>query len=60
MVNFISRYHLPELNQAQINNLNRLIIPNQMEAVIKRLPNKKSPRPERFNAEFYQTYNCLL
>jgi hypothetical protein len=35
MDNFIIRYHLPKLNQYQINNLNRPIIPSQREAVIK-------------------------
>jgi hypothetical protein len=32
------RYHLPKLNQDQINNLNRLITPREIEAIIKSFP----------------------
>ena len=33
--------HLPNLNQDQINNLNRSIIPKEIEVVIKTLRTKK-------------------
>ena len=33
--------NLPKLNQAQVNNLNRSIIPKEIQAVIKILPTKK-------------------
>jgi hypothetical protein len=33
--NFLARYHLPMLNQYQINNINRSIKPSKIEAVIK-------------------------
>ena len=34
MVNFLNIYHLPKLNQDQTNDLNRLIIPTELETVI--------------------------
>jgi hypothetical protein len=44
------------LNQEDINHLNRSIIQNEIEAAIKRLRKKKSPGPDGFYAEFYQTF----
>jgi hypothetical protein len=35
MDNFLDRYHLPNLNGDQINNLNRPITPSETEAIIK-------------------------
>ena len=40
MDKFLDNYHLPKLNQEQTNNLNRPITPNEIEAVIERLPTK--------------------
>jgi hypothetical protein len=56
MDNFLDRYHVPKLNQCQINDLNSPITPKEIEAVINSLPTKKSPGTERFSAEFYQTF----
>jgi hypothetical protein len=56
MDNFLDRYQVPKLNQDQINHLNSPITPKEIEAVIKSLPIKKSPRPDGFSAEFYQTF----
>jgi hypothetical protein len=44
------------MNQEDINHLNRPITSNEIEAVIKSLSAKKSPGPEGFMAEFYQTF----
>ena len=49
-------YNLPKLNQEKIDQLNRLITRNEIEYVIKTLPTNKSPRPEGFTGELYQTY----
>jgi glutamyl-tRNA reductase len=51
----ISRYlYHPELNQEDINHLNRSITCNEIEAAIKSLPKNKSPGSSRLSAEFYQ------
>jgi hypothetical protein len=44
------------LNQEKINHLKSSITYNEIEAAIKSLPKKKSPRPEGFSTEFYQTF----
>jgi hypothetical protein len=51
---FLSTYDLPKLNQKDINNFNRSITSNKIETV-KNLSAKKSPGPDGFTAEFYQT-----
>jgi hypothetical protein len=56
MDNFLGRYQVPKLNQDQINNLNSPISPKEIEAVINSLPTKRSPGPEGFSAELYQTF----
>ena len=56
MDNFLDRYQTPKLNQDQINHLNSPITPKEIEAVIKSLPTKKSPGPDVFSRELYQTF----
>jgi hypothetical protein len=56
MDNFLDRYQVPKLNQDQINHLNIPITAKEIAAVVKSLLTKKSPGPDGFNAEFYQTF----
>ena len=56
MDNFLETYSLPKLNQEETDQLNRLITRNEIECVTKTLPTNKSPGPDGFTSEFYQTY----
>ena len=56
MDEFLERENFPKLNQEEIENLIRLITSMEIETVIKNLPAKKSPGPDSFTAEFYQTF----
>jgi hypothetical protein len=59
MENFLERYQVPKLNEAQINNLNSPIFPKEIEAVINSIPTStttKSPGLDGFRAEFCQTF----
>jgi hypothetical protein len=53
MDKFLEIYDHLNLNQEDVNHLNRAITSNEIEAAIKSLPKKKSPGPDRFTAEFY-------
>ena len=46
MDNFLDRYQVPKLNQDQISNLNNLISPKEIEAVINSLPNKQTKKAQ--------------
>jgi hypothetical protein len=56
MGGFLDRCHTLMLNQEQENYLNRPISHKEIEEVIKNHPAKKSPGPDGFSAEFYQTF----
>ena len=55
MDSFLARYSLPRLNQEEIENMNRQIISTEIESMIKNFPTNKSPGPDGFTGEFYQT-----
>ena len=52
---FLESYSLPKLNQKETDQLNRTITRNEIEYVTKTLPTNKSPGPDGFTGEFYQT-----
>jgi hypothetical protein len=56
MDNFLDRYQVPKLKQDQINDQNSPKSTKEIEAVINSLPTKKSPGPDGFIAEVYQTF----
>ena len=56
MDKFLEIYSPPKLNQEEIDNLNRLIIRSEIDSVILKLLTNKSPGPDGFTGEFYQTY----
>jgi hypothetical protein len=56
MDRFLETYNHPKLEQEDINHLNRSITQKEIEVAIKSIPKKKSPGPDRFTAEFYQTF----
>jgi hypothetical protein len=60
MDRFLEIYNYPKLNQEDISHLNRSITQKEIEAAIKSLPKKKSPGPDGFTAEFYQTFKELI
>jgi hypothetical protein len=55
MDKFLDTYDHQKLNQEDINHLNRSVTQNEIEAAIVS-PKKKSPGPDGFSAEFYQTF----
>ena len=53
---FLESHKLPKLEQEEIENLNRPIPREEIEAVIKKLPSHKRPGPDGFPGEIYQTF----
>ena len=58
MDKFLHTHTLPKLNQEEIESMNRPITSEEIESVIKNLPTNKSPGPDGFPREFYQTFKA--
>ena len=56
MDRFLEKFNLPRLNQKETEIMNNPITSTKIEAVIKHLPKNKSPEPNGFTGEFYQTF----
>ena len=56
MDKFLEKHKLPTLNQEEIENINRPIRSTEIATVIKNLPTNKTPGPDGFTGEFYQTF----
>ena len=56
MDTFLEKHILLRLNREETENMNRPIISTEIETVIKNLPTNKSPEPDGFMGEFYETF----
>ena len=56
MDRFLEKFNLPRLNQEEIEIMNNQITSTEIKDIIKNLPKNKSPGPDGFSGEFYQTY----
>ena len=56
MDRFLEMQNIPRLNHEEIENMNRPITSTEIETVIKNFPTNKSPAPDGFRGEFYQTF----
>ena len=55
MDKFLEKHNFPKLNQEETENLNGLITSMEIETIIRNLLANKSPGPDSFADEFYQT-----
>ena len=53
MDRFLEKYNLSKLNE-EADSLNRPVMPNESETVIKKLLTHNSPGPDGFTGEFYR------
>ena len=61
---FFENFNLPRLSHEKIETMNKQlqapITSTEIEAVIKNLPKNKTPGPDGFTREFYQTFREKL
>ena len=60
MDRFLEKFNFPRLNQEEIEIMNNPNKSTEIEAVIKNLPKNKSPGPDDFIGEYYQTFRKEL
>ena len=56
MNRFLEKFNPPRQSQEEIEIMNNPITSTEIEVVIKNLPKNKSPGPDGFTGEFYQTF----
>ena len=56
MERFLEKFNLLRLKQEEIEIMSNPTASTEIEAVIKNLPKNKSPGPDGFTGEFYQTF----
>ena len=56
----MDRFNLPRQNQEEIEIMDYSITSTEIEAVVKNLPKNRSPGPDGFTGEFYQTFGGEL
>ena len=56
MERFLEKFNLLTLKQEEIEIISNPTASTEIEAVIKNLPKDKSPGPDGFTGEFYQTF----
>ena len=56
MDRFLEKFNFLRLNQKDIEIMKNPVTSTEIEAVTKNLPKNKSPGPDAFTGEFYQTF----
>ena len=56
MDRFLEKFNLPRPNPEEIEIMNNPITSTEIEAVIKNHTKTKTPQPDGFTGEFYQTF----
>ena len=60
MDKFLEKYNFPKLSEEAAESLNRPITPDEIEALINKLPTHKSPGPDGFTGELYKAFKDEL
>ena len=54
MDKFLEKYNLPKLNEEEAESLNRPVMPDEIETVMKKLLTHKNSETDGFTGEFYK------